>query len=85
MRSEHRAVFEWTGFPVTLRLTVDDGVVWEAKRNWRRLPTLDFPFRIESEDAECWLVLVDQSSPVLLGLAAEVWIENTRVLGFRFP
>jgi hypothetical protein len=84
MSAEHAIRFDWTGFPATLRLILDGRVVWESKRNFRRFPNVDAPFRIESENADCWLVLRDRSTPIIYGLAVAVWVENTRVMWFRW-
>jgi hypothetical protein len=85
MRSMHQVVFELRGiYPATLRLTVDDRVVWEAKRNFRRFPTVDVPFRIESENADGWLVLQDRSNAVVLRFTAAVWVESRKVMWIDF-
>jgi hypothetical protein len=41
------------------------------------------PFRIENENADCWLVLEDSSSKMLLKQSVVVWADNTRVLQLR--
>ena len=80
MRFEHSVVYERIGFPIKLRLTVDDRLVWLSKGWTRSLPTLDLPFRIESENADCWLVLRGNSSLVALRQWVDIWVENTRIL-----
>ena|GEM_PF-3046193 len=84
MGAEHAIRFAWTGVPATVRLILDGRVVWESKRNWRRFPNVDAAFRIESENADCWLVLRDRTNGVVYGLAVSVWVENTRVMWFQW-
>ena len=84
MRAEHSIVYERVGVVrVSCRLRVDDVEVWRSRRLVTRLPTADVPFRIESENADGWLVQKDQSSLGVLGQTVDVWIETTRVLHFR--
>jgi hypothetical protein len=83
MRMEHTIVYALSGIPSACRLEVDGVEVWRSKRSLRRLPTADVPFRIESENADGWLVLKDQSNAVVLGQTVDIWIETTRVLHFR--
>ena len=84
MRAEHAVVYERKGFPYHLRLKVDGRLVW-SKRCFSRLPTLDLPFRIESENADCWLVLEDYSNSILMAQSVQVWVENTNVLHLVDP
>lgn len=84
MRAEHSIIYERVGvLRVSCRLRVDDVEVWRSRRLATRLPTADVPFRIESENADGWLVQEDQSSLGVLGQTVDIWIETTRVLHFR--
>jgi len=83
MRNEHTIRYERKAFPFMCLLKVDGKLVWRSKRLFNRLPTADVAFRIENEDADCWLVLKDHSSKVLLKRSVAVWVDNTRVLHFR--
>ena len=80
MRFGHSIVYERFGVPYACRLRVDGVEVWRSKRSLSHLPTADVPFRIESENADGWLVLKDQSNRIVLGQAVDIWIENTRLL-----
>ena len=84
MRGEHSVVYERNGFPYHLRLKVDGRLVW-SKRCFSRLPTLDLPFRIDSENADCWLVLEDYSDSILMAQSVQVWVENTKILHLVDP
>lgn len=83
MGAEHSILYEMVGVPSACRLLVDGRVVWRSKGSFRRLPTGDVHFRIESENADGWLVMQDQSTLARLGQTVDLWIETTRILHLR--
>jgi hypothetical protein len=79
--SEHSVRYELLqhGIRPTRRFVVDGKLVWSAKAGWRSLPSIDLPFRIEAENACCWLVTRDNSNALVYTEWVVVWIDETRI------